>query len=67
MFISVICNPHARLLVQETNEFFKARYGRVMKPGDQCEFLNLWYVTIIINDILTIAGTGFKLQLETRV
>ncbi|XP_052777042.1 mucolipin-3-like [Mya arenaria] len=56
----------AQQLRRATNEFFKARHGRSMKTADQCEFVNLWYVTIIINDVLTMAGSGLKIQLETR-
>jgi len=35
--------------------------------SDQSEFLNLWYVAIIFNDLLTLLGTGYKIQLESRV
>ncbi|XP_052279218.1 mucolipin-3-like isoform X3 [Dreissena polymorpha] len=56
----------ALALRRETNQFFIARHGRSMKMADQCEFLNLWYVTIIINDALTLVGSGYKIQLESR-
>lgn len=54
-------------LWQETNKYFKTRRGKSLSASDQCEFLNLWYVAIIINDILTLVGTGYKIQLEIRV
>ncbi|XP_053394863.1 mucolipin-3-like isoform X2 [Mercenaria mercenaria] len=56
----------AQQLRRETNAYFKLRRGKSLSRSDQCEFLNLWYVTIIINDLLTIVGTAFKIQLELR-
>ncbi|XP_060574961.1 mucolipin-3-like [Ruditapes philippinarum] len=56
----------AQRLKRETVEYFKLRRGKTLSKSDQCEFLNLWYVTIIINDLLTIVGTAFKMQLELR-
>lgn len=56
----------AQRLRKKTMHFFKHRYGKDLSTSDQCEFLNLWYVTIIINDILTVVGTGYKIELETR-
>lgn len=56
----------AQKLRKEVNQYFKQRKGRPLTLSDQCEFLNLWYVTIIINDVLTIIGTAFKIQLELR-
>ncbi|KAL4235836.1 Mucolipin-2 [Mactra antiquata] len=56
----------AQILRRRTNQYFKDSKGKSLSVSDQCEFLNLWYVTIIINDVLTIVGTGYKIQLETR-
>lgn len=66
---TVLCSRslmRAQKLRKEVNHYFKMRKGRSLSLSDQCEFLNLWYVTIIINDILTVIGTAFKIQLELR-
>ena len=55
------------LHLQKTQKFFKHRRGKPLCLSDKLEFLNLWYVTIIINDILTIVGSGYKIQIEGRV
>ena len=55
------------LPLQRTMKFFKHRYGKPLCLSDKLEFLNLWYVTIIVNDILTIVGSGYKIQIESRV
>ncbi|KAL3868784.1 hypothetical protein ACJMK2_041545 [Sinanodonta woodiana] len=53
-------------LKRSTVTFFKKRYGKTLSFSDRMEFLNFWYVTIIINDVMTIVGSALKLQLETR-
>ena len=34
---------------------------------DRFEFLDFWYIIIIINDILTIVGSAYKIQTENGV
>ncbi|ESO94525.1 hypothetical protein LOTGIDRAFT_118439 [Lottia gigantea] len=46
--------------------FFSNRFGKQLSLSEQLEFLNLWYVLIIINDILTLAGSCFKIMLESK-
>jgi Mn2+/Fe2+ NRAMP family transporter len=31
------------------------------------EFINFWYILIIVNDIFTVIGSALKVQLEFRV
>ena len=47
--------------------FFKTHYDKQLTPSDQMEFVNMWYVLIIINDTLTVAGSILKLQIENKV
>ena len=47
--------------------FFKTHYDKKLTPSDQMEFVNMWYVLIIINDALTVAGSILKLQIENKV
>ncbi|XP_062591240.1 mucolipin-3-like [Saccostrea cucullata] len=51
---------------EETVQFFKTRYRKDLSFYDKFEFVNLWYVLIVINDILTVVGSSFKIQLERR-
>ena len=41
-------------------------YGSYLTTSEKLEFLNLWYVTICVNDILIIVGSAFKLALELK-
>ncbi|KAF5279758.1 hypothetical protein FQA39_LY05448 [Lamprigera yunnana] len=47
-----------------TNNFFKFNYHRELNNNDKMEFLNLWYIMIIINDILIIIGSAIKQRIE---
>ena len=58
---------HAYVCVQLTEKLFRERYGKSLCLSDRMEFLNLWYILIILNDICTIIGSALKIQLETRV
>ena len=46
--------------------FFKQHLSQVLTLSDRLEFLNMWYILIIINDVLTIAGSVFKLRIENK-
>ena len=52
---------------QDTVEFFNKHYNKKLSVYDKLEFLNMWYVLIIINDILTIVGSAIKIQIENKV
>ncbi|XP_031827310.1 mucolipin-3 [Nomia melanderi] len=56
----------AQLLKFETMNFFKKTYGKVLSLEGRLEFLNLWYVMIIINDLLIIIGSAVKEQIEQK-
>lgn len=56
----------AQLLKFETMNFFKKAYGKPLSFEGRLEFLNLWYVMIIVNDLLIIIGSGIKEQIERK-
>lgn len=55
------------LCLQKTEKFFKVRFGKTLDFSDRMEFVNLWYILITVNDVVTIIGSAFKIQLEIRV
>ncbi|XP_041359222.1 mucolipin-3-like isoform X2 [Gigantopelta aegis] len=57
----------AQKLRKETVIFFNNRFGKQLSMSDKSEFINLWYLLIIINDILTVTGSAFKIQLEDQL
>lgn len=46
--------------------FFKKAYGKILSLEGRLEFLNLWYVMIIVNDLLIIMGSAIKEQIERK-
>jgi mucolipin 3 len=56
----------AQLLKFETINFFKKMYKKPLGIDERLEFLNLWYVMIIVNDILLIMGSAIKQQIEKK-
>ncbi|KAH0947171.1 hypothetical protein HN011_010758 [Eciton burchellii] len=56
----------AQLLKFETMNFFKKTYGTTLSLEGRLEFLNLWYIMIIVNDLLIILGTIIKEQIERK-
>lgn len=35
--------------------------------SDKLEFINMWYILILVNDVLTIFGSIFKIMIENKV
>ncbi|KAJ8670635.1 hypothetical protein QAD02_001894 [Eretmocerus hayati] len=76
LFVIIICSIslvlcsraiyRAQLLKFETMHFFRRMYGKPLSIEGRLEFLNLWYVMIIINDILIIIGSALKQQIEWK-
>ncbi|XP_046833645.1 mucolipin-3-like isoform X1 [Vespa crabro] len=65
----VLCSRaifRAQLLKFETMNFFKKKYGKLLSFEGRLEFLNLWYIMIIINDLLIIIGSAVKEQIERK-
>ncbi|XP_019870651.2 mucolipin-3-like [Aethina tumida] len=65
----VLCSRavwRAQQLKNITNVFFKSHFGQPLTYDDRMKFLNLWYIMIIINDILIIIGSAIKEQIERK-
>nr|MBE5724920.1 transient receptor potential cation channel, mucolipin ortholog [Cucujiformia] len=54
----------AQQIKKITEEFFIANFNKRLSSGDRRKFLNFWYVTIIINDILIVFGSSIQQQIE---
>ncbi|XP_061549983.1 mucolipin-3 isoform X2 [Phycodurus eques] len=50
----------------EFNTFFHAYYNKIVTMSDRMEFVNGWCILIIISDTLTIAGSTFKIGIQTK-
>ncbi|KAK2496283.1 hypothetical protein MC885_004490 [Smutsia gigantea] len=53
-------------LQQEYARFFLLHYKKEVSVSDRMEFVNGWYVTIIISDILTITGSVLKMEIQAK-
>ncbi|CAG9861904.1 unnamed protein product [Phyllotreta striolata] len=63
----VLCSRavwRAHQLKNITNRFFVNRFDQELSHTDKMKFLNLWYIMIIINDVLIIVGSAIKEQIE---
>ncbi|EYB83085.1 hypothetical protein Y032_0343g3062 [Ancylostoma ceylanicum] len=56
----------AHLLKNRAIDYFENQFKVKISVSDQLEFLNLWYVMIVINDVLIIVGTVSKISIEFR-
>ncbi|KAM3604760.1 uncharacterized protein V6R79_015870 [Siganus canaliculatus] len=50
----------------EFNTFFHAYYNKIVTWSDRMEFVNGWYILIIVSDMLTIAGSTLKIGIQTK-
>ncbi|KAJ0011952.1 hypothetical protein NQD34_012927 [Periophthalmus magnuspinnatus] len=57
---------HYCSLFQEFNIFFHAYFNKIVSWSDRMEFINGWYILIIISDILTITGSVMKIGIQTK-
>lgn len=55
------------LPVQEYVQFFKHKLARGVSWGDRMEFINGWYILLIISDMFTIIGSFIKIGIESKV
>lgn len=53
--------------MQEFNIFFHAYFNKVVTWSDRLEFVNGWYILIIVSDTLTIVGSSLKIEIQTKV
>ncbi|XP_026821267.1 mucolipin-3-like [Rhopalosiphum maidis] len=56
----------AQLLKYETIRYFEDMLKSTLSYKARWEFWNLWYIMIIINDILIICGSGIKERIEKK-
>ncbi|XP_011138737.1 mucolipin-3 [Harpegnathos saltator] len=56
----------AQMLKFDTMNFFKKTYGKTLSLEGRLEFLNCWYIMIIINDVLIIIGSIIKERIERQ-
>ncbi|XP_029014445.1 mucolipin-1-like [Betta splendens] len=54
------------VLQHEYVEFFKHRLGRCVSWGDRTEFINGWYILLIVSDAFTIIGSFIKIGIESK-
>uniref|UniRef100_A0AAX7T793 Polycystin cation channel PKD1/PKD2 domain-containing protein n=1 Tax=Astatotilapia calliptera TaxID=8154 RepID=A0AAX7T793_ASTCA len=54
------------MLQWEFVKFFKTTLDRKVCWGDRLEFINGWYILLIISDIFTITGSFIKIGIETK-
>lgn len=65
----VLCSRaiyRAQMLKFEIMAFFKKTYDKTLSLEGRLEFLNFWYIMIIINDLLIIIGSAIKQQIEQK-
>uniref|UniRef100_A0A3B3RF57 Mucolipin TRP cation channel 2 n=1 Tax=Paramormyrops kingsleyae TaxID=1676925 RepID=A0A3B3RF57_9TELE len=53
-------------LLQRFSRFFHVNFKRVVCEDDQREFLNGWYVMVIISDSLAIVGSILKMEIQSK-
>ncbi|KAM4872055.1 mucolipin-2 [Thomomys bottae] len=46
--------------------FFLEKYKRRVCDADQWEFINWWYVLVIISDLMTIVGSILKMEIKVK-
>ena len=54
-------------LSQEYNTFFQTYFSKTVPWADRMEFVNGWYILIIVSDTLTIVGSILKIGIQTKV
>ncbi|XP_055854654.1 mucolipin-3-like [Episyrphus balteatus] len=56
----------AQLLRIQTVNFFRVTYKKELSFDGKMEFINMWYIMIIFNDLLLIIGSAMKEQIERK-
>ncbi|XP_077591223.1 mucolipin-1b [Stigmatopora nigra] len=54
------------ILQHEYAQFFQTRLGRAVNWGDRMEFINGWYILLIVSDMFTIIGSIIKIGIESK-
>ncbi|XP_036969683.1 mucolipin-2 isoform X1 [Acanthopagrus latus] len=53
-------------LLQRFSRFLHEKYNRKVCEDDQGEFLNGWYVLVIVSDLLAIIGSILKMEIQAK-
>ncbi|XP_034003169.1 mucolipin-2 isoform X2 [Trematomus bernacchii] len=53
-------------LLQRFSRFFHENYNHKVCEDDQKEFLNGWYVLVIVSDLLAIVGSILKMEIQAK-
>jgi len=53
-------------LYDKTDNFLMAFKGSPLSKSERWEFVNFWYLTIILNDVLAVVGSVSKILMETK-
>ena len=54
-------------LRQRFVNFFLEKYNRCVSYTDRMEFINGWYVLVIISDVMTIIGSILKMEIKAKM
>ncbi|XP_073332481.1 mucolipin-2 [Pagrus major] len=75
-FVIIVCLTSAVLctrsivlavrLLQRFSRFLHENYNRKVCEDDQGEFLNGWYVLVIVSDLLAIVGSILKMEIQAK-
>ena len=53
--------------LKEFVNFFLLHYKKEVSVSERMEFVNGWYIMIIISDILTVIGSILKMEIQAKV
>lgn len=56
-----------KCLPQRFLDFFLEKYKRRVCDADQWEFINGWYILVIISDLMTVIGSILKMEIKAKV
>uniref|UniRef100_A0A1I8JNQ4 PKD_channel domain-containing protein n=1 Tax=Macrostomum lignano TaxID=282301 RepID=A0A1I8JNQ4_9PLAT len=53
-------------VILRTRRYFRNNFNYKLNLDEQCEFINLWFALIILNDLLTLIGSLMKILIEYK-
>ncbi|KAG8186735.1 hypothetical protein JTE90_009804 [Oedothorax gibbosus] len=54
------------VLSQEAAWFFHNYYGKTISFSEKMDFVDFWYIIILVGNVLVVSGSCIKLQIETN-
>lgn len=60
-------NALLKCLLQRFLHFFLEKYKRRVCDADKWEFVNGWYILVIISDLMTVVGSVLKMEIQVKV